>query len=135
MVPQQTAFVIERLGKYDRTITAGWYFLIPLIDRIAYAHSLKVSSNPPLTLIGFAFGCISTCSLCYSLSTCSSSFLHHMLQEESIQIPNQTAITRDNVTITIDGVLYVRINDPYAASYGVEVRAILLISFLRAFPL
>jgi regulator of protease activity HflC (stomatin/prohibitin superfamily) len=69
IVPQQRAFVIERLGKYSRTLNAGFYPLIPFFDRIAYVHSLK---------------------------------------ETALTIPSQAAITKDNVTITLDGVLSVR---------------------------
>ena len=41
IVPQQHAWVVERLGKYDRTLTPGLSFVIPFIDRVAYKHSLK----------------------------------------------------------------------------------------------
>ena len=41
IVPQQHAWVIERLGKYDRTLTPGLKFLVPFIERVAYKHSLK----------------------------------------------------------------------------------------------
>mmetsp|Transcript_1868 Transcript_1868/g.2807 ORF Transcript_1868/g.2807 Transcript_1868/m.2807 type:complete len:393 (-) Transcript_1868:63-1241(-) len=81
IVPQQSAWVIERFGKFSEILQPGLHFLIPVIDRIAYVHSLK---------------------------------------EEAFPIPNQQAITRDNVTISIDGVLYVRVVSPYDASYGVE---------------
>src|SRR5659263_248897 len=40
-VPQQNAWVIERLGKYHASLTPGLNFLIPFIDRVAYKHSLK----------------------------------------------------------------------------------------------
>ncbi|MBK9323066.1 MAG: SPFH/Band 7/PHB domain protein [Bdellovibrionaceae bacterium] len=81
IVPQQVAFIIERLGKYDRTIEAGLHFLIPFVDRIAYQTALK---------------------------------------EAVLDIPPQICITKDNVQVTVDGVLFYRVIDTKAASYGVN---------------
>ena len=81
MVPEQKAWVKERFGKFLTELDPGIHFYIPVMDRIAYVHSLK---------------------------------------EEAIPVPGQTAITKDNVTIHIDGVLYIRIVNPKDASYGVK---------------
>lgn len=81
IVPQQSAWVIERLGRYDRTLSAGMHFLVPFVERVAYKHSLK---------------------------------------EHAYDVHEQTAITRDNVSLILDGVIYVRIVDPVQASYGVN---------------
>ncbi|KAM7166068.1 stomatin-like protein 2, mitochondrial [Macrochelys suwanniensis] len=80
-VPQQEAWVVERMGRFHRILEPGLNFLIPLLDRIRYVQSLK---------------------------------------EIVINVPEQSAVTLDNVTLQIDGVLYLRIMDPYKASYGVE---------------
>ncbi|XP_014664108.1 PREDICTED: stomatin-like protein 2, mitochondrial [Priapulus caudatus] len=80
-VPQQEAWVIERMGKYTRILEPGLNVLIPFIETIKYVQSLK---------------------------------------EIAIEIPQQSAITVDNVTLDIDGVLYLRVFDAYKASYGVE---------------
>lgn len=80
-VPQNRAFVIERFGKYTRTMEAGLNFMIPGVDRVAYDRSLK---------------------------------------EVAIDVPGQAAITRDNISLVVDGVLYLKVLDPYKASYGVD---------------
>lgn len=81
IVPQQEAWVIERLGKFTNKLEPGLNFLIPFLDKVAYKHSLK---------------------------------------EQAIDVHSQAAITSDNVTIVMDGVLYVKIIDAVSASYGVE---------------
>ncbi len=80
VVPQQTAFVVERLGRYHTTLEPGFHLLIPFLDRVAYRHSLK---------------------------------------ERAVDIPQQLCITRDNVQIQVDGVLYLQVVDPNRASYGI----------------
>ncbi|KAK9453511.1 hypothetical protein V1511DRAFT_82340 [Dipodascopsis uninucleata] len=80
-VPQQQAWVVERMGKFHRILDPGLAILMPFIDRIKYVKSLK---------------------------------------ESAIEIPSQSAITADNVTLEIDGVLYIRVFDAFKASYGVE---------------
>ncbi|OGN62491.1 MAG: stomatin 2 [Chlamydiae bacterium RIFCSPHIGHO2_12_FULL_49_11] len=80
IIPQQEAWIVERFGKYRRTLEAGMHFIIPFADRIAYRHSLK---------------------------------------EVAIDVHEQTAITKDNVSVKIDGMLYIKIFDPKGASYGV----------------
>ncbi|MDH4236963.1 MAG: paraslipin [Nitrospira sp.] len=81
VVPQQSAYVVERLGKYSATLDAGFHILVPFIDRIRYKHSLK---------------------------------------EAAIDIPEQVCITRDNVQVSVDGILYLKILDPKRASYGIS---------------
>ncbi|KAH9907292.1 hypothetical protein F4778DRAFT_530438 [Xylariomycetidae sp. FL2044] len=80
-VPQQTAWIVERMGKFNRILEPGLAVLVPFLDRISYVKSLK---------------------------------------EVAIEIPSQSAITADNVTLELDGVLYTRVFDAYKASYGVE---------------
>ena len=75
-VPQQTAWIVERMGKFSRILEPGLAILVPFIDRIAYVKSLK---------------------------------------EVAIEIPSQSAITADNVTLELDGVLYTRVFDAYKA--------------------
>lgn len=80
IVPHQEAWVVEKLGKFDRVLEPGLNLLVPVIQKVAYKHSLK---------------------------------------EDAIDVNAQTAVSNDNVTLTIDGVLYIKIIDPVAASYGV----------------
>ncbi|KAG7193424.1 uncharacterized protein KQ657_000842 [Scheffersomyces spartinae] len=80
-VPQQTAWIVERMGKFSRILPPGMAILLPVLDRIAYVQSLK---------------------------------------ESAVEIPSQNAITSDNVLLELDGILYIKVIDPYKASYGVE---------------
>lgn len=79
-VPQQQAWIVESLGRFDRALEPGLNFIVPFFQSVAYRHILK---------------------------------------EMAVDVPEQAGITRDNVTLALDGVLYVRIVDPVAASYGV----------------
>ena len=80
VVPQQSGYVVETLGRYNRTIQAGFHILVPFIGRIAYKHNLK---------------------------------------EEAMDIPEQICITRDNVQVGVDGVLYLQVLEASKASYGI----------------
>ncbi len=80
VVPQQSAYVVERLGKYSSTLNAGLHILVPFIDVIRYKHSLK---------------------------------------ELALDIAEQICITKDNVQVGVDGVLYIKVLDAERASYGI----------------
>jgi regulator of protease activity HflC (stomatin/prohibitin superfamily) len=80
VVPQQSAIVVERLGRYSGTLDAGFHLLVPFVDVIRYRHSLK---------------------------------------EQAIDIPAQVCITRDNVQVGVDGILYMKVLNPERASYGI----------------
>lgn len=81
IVKQSTAVVVERLGKYNKTLTTGVHLVIPFFDRCLPAISLK---------------------------------------EKVADFPPQPIITKDNVTMQIDTVVYYQITDPKMYSYGVE---------------
>jgi len=80
VVPQQSAFVVESVGKYSRTLQAGFHILTPFFERIAYRHNLK---------------------------------------EQALDVAEQVCITRDNVQVAVDAVLYLQVLDPHLASYGI----------------
>jgi len=81
IVPQRSAYIIERLGKYRDTLLAGFHIIVPYVDRIAYKHTLK---------------------------------------EQAIDVASQICITRDNISVEVDGILYLQVMDPKKASYGID---------------
>ncbi len=81
IVPQKTASIIERLGKYTSTLDAGFHVLLPFIDKVAYKHTLK---------------------------------------EQAVDVPPQACITKDNIAVEVDGILYMQVVDPKKASYGID---------------
>jgi regulator of protease activity HflC (stomatin/prohibitin superfamily) len=81
VVPQRSVFIIERLGKFSRTLEAGFHILIPFIDKIAYKQNLK---------------------------------------EQAIDVASQICITKDNIAVEVDGILYLQVMDPTKASYGID---------------
>lgn len=80
IVPQQSAFVVERLGRFNGVLTPGLNVIIPFIDKIAYRHTLK---------------------------------------EVAVDIPEQVCVTKDNVQVAVDGVVFLQVIDPKLASYGI----------------
>jgi len=81
IVPQRENFVVERLGKYSRTLDSGFHFLIPFVDKVAYRQTLK---------------------------------------EEVIDVPRQACVTKDNIQVGINGVMYIQVIDAHKASYGID---------------
>jgi regulator of protease activity HflC (stomatin/prohibitin superfamily) len=81
IVPQKVAFIVERLGKYTKTLEAGLHILIPFIDKISYRHTLK---------------------------------------EQAVDVPPQACITKDNIAVEVDGILYMQVVDAVKASYGID---------------
>jgi regulator of protease activity HflC (stomatin/prohibitin superfamily) len=81
VVPQQNAYVVERLGRFSGVLDAGFHILVPFVDVIRYRHLLK---------------------------------------EQAMDIPEQVCITKDNVQVAVDGILYLKVMDPERASYGIS---------------
>jgi len=81
IVPQRTAIIVERLGKYKATYTAGFQIIIPFIDKVRYRHTLK---------------------------------------EQAMDVAPQICITKDNIAVEVDGILYLQVLDPQKASYGID---------------
>lgn len=81
IIPHTMVYIIERFGKYNRTLKAGMHFVLPYMDRVSYMHSLK---------------------------------------EKAIEVPQQVCITKDNIVVEVDGLLYLQIVNPEKASYGIN---------------
>ena len=81
VVPQRSVYIVERLGKYNGALEAGFHIIIPFIDKITYKHTLK---------------------------------------EQALDVPPQNCITRDNIAVEVDGILYLQVVDPQKASYGID---------------
>ena len=81
IVPQRAAFIVEHLGKYSKTLEAGFHILIPFLDKVSYKHTLK---------------------------------------EQAIDVPSQSCITRDNIAVEVDGIIYLQVIDAKRASYGIN---------------
>jgi regulator of protease activity HflC (stomatin/prohibitin superfamily) len=81
IVPQKSAYIIQRLGKYFKTLEAGFHIILPLFDKVAYKHTLK---------------------------------------EQAVDVPPQQCITKDNIAVEVDGILYMQVIDPQKASYGID---------------
>jgi regulator of protease activity HflC (stomatin/prohibitin superfamily) len=81
VVPQRSVYIVERLGKFNRALDAGFHILIPFIDKIAYKQNLK---------------------------------------EQAIDVASQICITKDNIAVEVDGVIYLQVIDPQKASYGID---------------
>jgi len=81
IVPQRSAYVVERLGRFHSVLDAGFHLMIPFVDKVAYRHTLK---------------------------------------EEAIDVPQQACVTKDNIQIHVDGVIYMQVIDPKLASYGID---------------
>ena len=81
IVPQKSAFIVERLGKFSGILTAGFHILIPFVDKVAYKHTLK---------------------------------------EQAIDVPPQSCITKDNIVVEVDGIIYLLVTDAKNASYGIN---------------
>jgi regulator of protease activity HflC (stomatin/prohibitin superfamily) len=81
VVPQRSVYIIERLGKFNRALEAGFHILIPFIDKVAYKQNLK---------------------------------------EQAIDVASQICITKDNIAVEVDGILYLQVIDPQKASYGID---------------
>ncbi len=81
VVPQRSVYIVERLGKYSRTLDAGFHILIPFIDKVSYRQNLK---------------------------------------EQAIDVASQICITKDNIAVEVDGILYLQVIDPQKASYGID---------------
>ena len=99
IVSQTNAYVIERLGKYQKTWRTGVHFLIPFIDRIAVDNnsvSIPGRFDSPRQI-----GVVN-------------------LKEQVVDFDPQPVITKDNVTMQIDTVVYYQITDPKAYVYGVS---------------
>jgi regulator of protease activity HflC (stomatin/prohibitin superfamily) len=81
IVPQKSAVIVERLGKFSGILTAGFHILVPFVDKVAYKHTLK---------------------------------------EQAIDVPPQSCITKDNIGVEVDGIIYLLVTDAKNASYGIN---------------
>ena len=81
IVPQRQEYIVERLGKFSKTLSAGLHILIPFLDVVRYKRTLK---------------------------------------EEVFEVSKQNCITKDNVALGIDGVLYLQVMDSKLSCYGID---------------
>jgi regulator of protease activity HflC (stomatin/prohibitin superfamily) len=80
IVPNHQNYVLERLGKFKRVLEPGFYFRLPIIDRVAYRHDIR---------------------------------------EQVIDVHSQSCITRDNIQLLVDGLIFLKVMDAQKASYGI----------------